>query len=89
MSSTRAFVSFAVCSGFVLASASGLAAYVVVVGTGDPTLDVPAVQAAVDQTIEEDAAHIEIQLHDGSVLRKTVEHAIGSLARPMSDAIRH
>ena len=49
MSSTRAFVSFAVCSGFALASASGLAAHVVVVGTGDPKLDVPAVQAAVDQ----------------------------------------
>ncbi len=36
--------------------------------------------------MHEDAAHIEIKLIDGRTLIKHVEHAIGSLARPMSDA---
>ncbi len=44
------------------------------------------VSALVDPSIKEDAAHVEIVLDDGSVLTKHVEHAIGSLARPMSDA---
>ena len=44
------------------------------------------VHASVDATIKEDAAHLRITLTDGRVLDKQVEHAIGSLARPMSDA---
>jgi len=44
------------------------------------------VSAAVDKSVHEDAAHIEIKLNDGRTLTKHVEHAIGSLARPMSDA---
>jgi 2-methylcitrate dehydratase PrpD len=44
------------------------------------------VTANVDTTIREDAAHVEIVLNDGTVHRRNVEHAIGSLARPMSDA---
>ncbi len=44
------------------------------------------VSAAVDKSVHEDAAHIEIKLKDGRTLTKHVEHAIGSLARPMSDA---
>ena len=44
------------------------------------------VGAAVDKSVHEDAAHIEIKLKDGRTLTKHVEHAIGSLARPMSDA---
>jgi 2-methylcitrate dehydratase PrpD len=44
------------------------------------------VRAAVSATIKEDAADIRITLRDGRVLERRVEHAIGSLARPMSDA---
>jgi 2-methylcitrate dehydratase PrpD len=44
------------------------------------------VSAAVDKSVHEDAAHIAIKLKDGRTLKKHVEHAIGSLARPMGDA---
>jgi 2-methylcitrate dehydratase PrpD len=44
------------------------------------------VSATVDKSVHEDAAYITIRLKDGRVLEKHVEHAIGSLARPMSDA---
>ena len=44
------------------------------------------VSAAVDKSVHEDAAYITIKLKDGRTLEKHVEHAIGSLARPMSDA---
>jgi 2-methylcitrate dehydratase PrpD len=44
------------------------------------------VSATVDKSVHEDAAHITIKLKDGKTLTKHVEHAIGSLARPMSDA---
>jgi len=43
------------------------------------------VSAAVDKSVHEDAAHIAIKLKDGRVLTKHVEHALGSLSRPMSD----
>jgi 2-methylcitrate dehydratase PrpD len=43
------------------------------------------VRATADGAIHEDAAEIRITLNDGRVLEKRVEHAIGSLARPMSD----
>ena len=39
-----------------------------------------------DKSVHEDAAHVTIKLKDGRTLEKHVEHAIGSLARPMSDA---
>lgn len=44
------------------------------------------VKAAVDGSLKEDAAHVRITLRDGRVIEQHVEHAIGSLARPMSDA---
>jgi 2-methylcitrate dehydratase PrpD len=44
------------------------------------------VSAVVDKSVHEDAAHIAVKLKDGRTLMKHVEHAIGSLARPMSDA---
>jgi len=44
------------------------------------------ISAEVDKSVHEDAAYIAIRLKDGRVLTKHVEHAIGSLARPMSDA---
>ena len=44
------------------------------------------VSAAVDKSVHEDAVFITIKLKDGRTLEKHVEHAIGSLARPMSDA---
>jgi len=43
------------------------------------------VRAEVDKTIDEDAAAIAITLVDGTVVKKRVEHCIGSLAHPMSD----
>ena len=43
------------------------------------------VQAVVDATLKEDAAHVAITCSDGRILNKHVLHAIGSLARPMSD----
>lgn len=44
------------------------------------------VQAVAEDDIREDEAYVTITLKDGRVLTKHVEHAIGSLARPMSDA---
>ena len=44
------------------------------------------VRAAVDPAMHEDAADVRITLRDGKVLSKRVDHAIGSLDRPMSDA---
>ena len=44
------------------------------------------VKAAVAPALHEDAAHIRITLKSGKVLEKFVQHAVGSLARPMSDA---
>lgn len=44
------------------------------------------VTAVVENSVHEDAAHITVKLKDGRTLEKHVEHAIGSLARPMSDA---
>ncbi|HEV7819582.1 MAG TPA: MmgE/PrpD family protein [Burkholderiales bacterium] len=43
------------------------------------------VSAEVDKSVHEDAAHLAIKLKDGRFLTKHVEHAIGSLARPMTD----
>ena len=44
------------------------------------------VSATVDPAMHEDACRVRITLRDGRVLEQHVEHAIGSLARPMSDA---
>jgi 2-methylcitrate dehydratase PrpD len=44
------------------------------------------VEAAADGGVPEDAAHVTVKLKNGEVLTKHVEHAIGSLARPMSNA---
>ena len=44
------------------------------------------VRAQVDRSLAEDAARIAITLDDGRTLRKDVDHAIGSLVRPMTDA---
>jgi 2-methylcitrate dehydratase PrpD len=43
------------------------------------------VDALVDRSIRDDEAYISIKLKDGRVLDKHVEHALGSLERPMSD----
>jgi 2-methylcitrate dehydratase PrpD len=43
------------------------------------------VVAKPDTSIPEDAAHIAIRLKDGRTIEKNIAHAIGSLARPMSD----
>lgn len=43
------------------------------------------VTAAVDPALAEDAAHIRIRLKDGRVVERFVAHALGSLARPMTD----
>ncbi len=44
------------------------------------------VTATVDNKVHEDEAHITITLKGGGKLAKHVEHALGSLKRPMSDA---
>jgi len=44
------------------------------------------VTAAVDMAMHEDQVHITIRLKNGKSLEKYVEHAVGSLGRPMSDA---
>ncbi|HSV20989.1 MAG TPA: MmgE/PrpD family protein [Casimicrobiaceae bacterium] len=44
------------------------------------------VHAKVDAALHEDAGRIRITLRDGRVLERFVEHAIGSLARPLTDA---
>jgi 2-methylcitrate dehydratase PrpD len=44
------------------------------------------VQATVDDSIAEEAAHVTAILNDGSRVAVHVEHAIGSLQRPLSDA---
>ncbi|MEJ8572071.1 MmgE/PrpD family protein [Microbaculum marinum] len=38
-----------------------------------------------DPAITEDGVHVEVELADGSVLAKTLEHSLGNLERPMSD----
>jgi 2-methylcitrate dehydratase PrpD len=44
------------------------------------------VTAVVGPGIHEDQVHVTIRLRNGKTLEKFVEHAIGSIARPMSDA---
>jgi len=44
------------------------------------------VNAAVEQGIHEDQVRITMYLKDGRTLEKYIEHAIGSVTRPMSDA---
>lgn len=44
------------------------------------------VSAAVEQGIHEDQVRIAIRLRNGRTLEKYVEHAVGSLGKPMSDA---
>jgi 2-methylcitrate dehydratase PrpD len=44
------------------------------------------VHAEIDPALAADAARVTITLTDGRVLEKVVEHAIGSLARPMTNA---
>ena len=44
------------------------------------------VSATADATVHEDQVRIAIRMKDGRILEKSVEHAIGSLDRPMSDS---
>jgi 2-methylcitrate dehydratase PrpD len=44
------------------------------------------VTATVEQGVHEDQVRVTIRLKNGKVLEKFVEHAVGSLDRPMSDA---
>src|SRR5262249_51539935 len=43
------------------------------------------VSATVEQGMHEDQVRIVIRLKNGATLEQFVEHAVGSLARPMSD----
>jgi 2-methylcitrate dehydratase PrpD len=45
------------------------------------------ISATVDDSIDEASVHITMHLNDGRVLTHFVEHAIGSLQRPMTDAM--
>lgn len=44
------------------------------------------VQAIIDPLVAPDAAAVTLTLTDGRVVKKPIKHAIGSLARPMTDA---
>jgi 2-methylcitrate dehydratase PrpD len=44
------------------------------------------VNATADATVHEDQVRIAIRMKDGRIVEKFVEHAIGSLDRPMSDS---
>ncbi len=44
------------------------------------------VSTTVDKAVHEDQAHVAIRLKGGKTVQKFVEHAIGSLDRPMTDA---
>jgi len=44
------------------------------------------VTATADRTMHEDQVHVAIKLKDGRTLEKYIEHVVGSLGRPMSDA---
>jgi 2-methylcitrate dehydratase PrpD len=44
------------------------------------------VGASVDKSMREDQTRVTVRMKDGRTLEKSVEHAIGSLDRPMSDA---
>jgi 2-methylcitrate dehydratase PrpD len=44
------------------------------------------VTATLDPVMREDQTRVTVRLKDGRVLEKFIEHAIGSLERPMSDA---
>jgi 2-methylcitrate dehydratase PrpD len=44
------------------------------------------VTAVADGSVHEDQTHVSVKLKNGKTLEKFIEHAIGSLARPMSDA---
>ena len=46
-----------------------------------------SISATVDPSVEEDAVKIKLYLKDGRVIEKHVEHAIGSVSRPLSDAM--
>jgi 2-methylcitrate dehydratase PrpD len=43
------------------------------------------VTATADAAVAEDAVRIEVELAGGERVKKVVEHALGNLARPMSD----
>jgi 2-methylcitrate dehydratase PrpD len=44
------------------------------------------IEAAPDPSVGRDGAVVRLELGDGRVLEKRIEHCIGSLVRPMSDA---
>ena len=44
------------------------------------------VTATVDKAMHEDQLHVTIRLKNGKTLERYVEHAVGSLGKPMSDA---
>ncbi len=44
------------------------------------------VSAVVDRSMHEDQTHVSIRMKNGMTLEKYVEHAVGSLGKPMSDA---
>ena len=44
------------------------------------------VNATIDPALRDDEAYVRVTLKNGEVLKRHVEHAIGSLYRPMSNA---
>jgi 2-methylcitrate dehydratase PrpD len=44
------------------------------------------VQAATNDELRVDEAHVRVRLRDGRVLERHVDHQLGSIERPMSDS---
>jgi len=55
---------------------------------GDPRVTAlrERISTTIDEKLERTAAHVTVKMRDGRVLERPVPHALGTLARPMSDA---
>ena len=81
------FSVFHSCAAAILLGEGGEAAYSDAIVHNPRVIAVrDRIQAVVQDGVAEDQMHITMRLKDGRVLEKFVEHAVGSVARPMSDA---
>ena len=81
------FSVFHSCAAAILLGEGGEAAYSDAMVRNPRVMAVrDGIQAVVQAGVAEDQMHITMRLKDGRMLEKFVEHAAGSVARPMSDA---
>jgi 2-methylcitrate dehydratase PrpD len=70
----------------IIYGAAGEAQYGDAVVRDAPTTSLrDKVSAVVDRSMHEDQTHVSIKLKNGKILDRHVEHAVGSLDKPMSD----